>query len=134
MSIEASSDPIDFQVFGVVDANRTLVAQTDKELYTNGDTALITAILDSSGIPLSGATVNAKITSPAGVESLIPLTDNLDGTYTGTYFIPDAPGHLTIDITASGNDGGVLYTRNTILLQTIAPNDVLLTGDILKHQ
>lgn len=50
-----------------------------------------------------------------------------DGTYVGSYAVPDVPGFLTIDITASGNDDGVAYTRQKPLIVNVAPNDLHLT-------
>jgi hypothetical protein len=120
---------IDYQGFAALESKRTLTAQTDKDFYQIGDTATVTANLDSEGTGLSGATVTATLTRPDDVVDVVTLTDQGNGAYTNTYTIPDAPGFLTIDITASGNDNGTAFSRQETLLVAIAPNDLQLTGN-----
>jgi pimeloyl-ACP methyl ester carboxylesterase len=128
LNLTASGD-VDYQGFAALETERTLTTQTDSSLYQIGDVATITTTLTSAGVGLPGATVTATLTRLDEIVDAVDLIDpENDGTYTGIYSIPDAPGHLGIEITVSGNDNGTAFTRQENLLVSIAPNDLLLTG------
>jgi pimeloyl-ACP methyl ester carboxylesterase len=128
LNISTSSD-IDYRAFAILDSSRSLAAQTDKDSYQIGDTATITANLDTGGTGLSGAAVTATLTRPDSVVDVVSLTDQGNGTYSNTYTIPDTSGYLAIDVTASGSDSGTVFSRQENLLVAIAPNELQLTGN-----
>ena len=114
----------------MIDTSRTLDVQTDANIYQIGNTSTITANLANGGAGLPGATVTANLTFQDSTGNLVNLTDpENDGSYTAFYPIPGIPGHLSIDITATGNDNGIAFTRQESLLVSIAPNDLHLTGN-----
>ena len=127
-AIITATDAVDYKIFGLIDSTLQLTANTNAEVYQIGDTATITANLANGSTGLSGATVTAKLTRPDSVVNTVTLTDQGNGTYSNTYTIPDAPGYLTIGVTATGNDNGTTFSRQENLLVSIAPNDLQLTG------
>ena len=133
VSLTATSDPIDYQVFAMLDSSRTFTAELDQDTYQIGETATLSTSLTSEGAGLDGATVTATFTSPDGTQTDLTLTDHLDGSYSVTYPIPFAPGYLTVSLTASGEDNGTAYTRSTNLLAAIAPDGLTLT-DIYNEE
>jgi Tol biopolymer transport system component len=122
-----ATDAIDYRTFGLMDSERTLVAQTNSDTYKIGDIAALTATLKNGGVGISGATVTAILTRPDAGGDIVPLTDQSDGTYTGDYDIPDSSGYLSIDVTASGTDGGIAFTRQSHLQVTIQSDNLQLT-------
>jgi Tol biopolymer transport system component len=119
---------VDYHAFAALESTRDFSIQMDKTVYANGDSAALTATLTSGGSALTGATVSADFNRPDGVTDTVSLTDQGDGTYTGSYTIPDAPGYLSVTATATGMDGGTSYTRQEELTVTIAPHDAAFTG------
>ena len=129
MNILASSaGAVDYQAFAALDSSRILTAQTNAATYAIGDTATITANLQSSGAGLAGATVAADIMRPDSVVDIISLTDQGGGNYVANYIIPNAPGFLGIDVTATGNDNGTAFSRQEHLIASIKSNALHLTG------
>lgn len=133
VNLSAALGEIDYQVFAALNNARTFEAELDQYTYRVGETANITASLGNNGVGLSGATVIVSIISSGGTETQLTLTDNQDGTYIGSYLIPDVPGHLTLNLTAAGEDDGVAYTRSANLVAAIAPNNLALTGEYAEE-
>ena len=130
----------DYLLFAAMETPRTLSVALDKDHYQIGDTATVTATLEEShgalattaqheiarGIP--GATVQAAFSRSDGITDTLVLADQGDGTYWGTYVIPDAPGYLHLRVTAEGSDGGTPFNRQVDRLLTVASQAVQLTG------
>jgi len=125
-----ATDAIEYQAFGMLEgSNITLNAQTDNDNYQINQVATITATLNNGGVGLPSATVIASLNRMDGIQDVVTLSDpDNDGVYTGMYEIPNAPGYLTIDVTATGTDSGIIFTRQKNLIVTIVPDNVTLTG------
>ena len=118
----------DFRAFAMLESDRTLTTGTDATLYAIGQTATITATLQSNSNPLPGGVLTATLTRPGGIVDVIPLVDQGNGNYETSYTIPDAAGFLFIRVTASGVDSGASFTRQADMLVSVAPNGAQLTG------
>jgi fibronectin type 3 domain-containing protein len=119
---------VDYRVFAALDSGRTLTAQMNADTYQIGDVSTITANLQSSEVGLTGAMVTASIKRADEVVDTVALTDMGNGVYSNNYTIPDAPGFLNIDVTATGDDGGTTFTRQTHLIASVKDNNLQLTG------
>jgi len=94
----------------VVESDVLLGTVSDRDLYTIGDTAIVTASLTAGGTGVSEATVQVTIHRPDGVAETIPLFDDgahndgavADGTYGGSYTIPAVSGYYTFRASAEG--------------------------------
>lgn len=118
----------DFWAFGLLESNRTLGTGVDGYYYQHGDTAVLTATLQSDGSGFAGATVSAEISRSDGITDTVTLIDQGGGNYTADYTIPDTPGYLSIAVVAIGNDGGTDFSRQDNLLAIITSQDALFTG------
>ncbi len=111
-----------------IESTRTFTVTADKAQYDIGDTALISATLQSGGVGLPGANVAADITQPDGVTETLSLVDRGNGVYNANYVIPNKAGVLTASVRANGIDSGTQYTRHNDTIVTIAPQDARVTG------
>ncbi|MBI3360632.1 MAG: PD40 domain-containing protein, partial [Chloroflexi bacterium] len=118
----------DYVAATLVESTRILKATTDYRLYAIGHTAKITAQLVNGDTALTGAQVQAEFYRPGVVDDAVTLADQGDGTYTGTFTIPDVPGYVGLRVTAQGSDGAVLYARQLDDMIAIAPLTAQLTG------
>jgi pimeloyl-ACP methyl ester carboxylesterase len=123
----AALDTTSYKVFSIIETQRTLTIETDKDLYQIGDVAFINANLENDGVGVVGATVTANIARPDLVVDTVTLSELGGGVYTASYTVPATPGNLEITINASGIDAGINFTRRGLKLVPVAPNDVQLT-------
>ncbi len=126
-----ATDAIEYQAFGMLESSNIILnAQTDNDSYQINQVATITATLNNNGAGLPGATVIASLDRMDGIQDAVSLSDpDNDGIYTGAYEIPNAPGYLTIDVTATGTNNGIIFTRQKNLIVTIAPDNLTFTGN-----
>jgi len=117
----------DYRAFATFQSSRTFTATTDKDTYNAGDTATLSAELRNGDVGIAGASVIATIARSDNVTDTIALADQGNGVYIATYAVPDAPGYLSIDVTAMGTDNGTPFSRQMFLLPTVAPNDARIT-------
>jgi len=126
-SLPGSADT-SFWGFGLLESSRSLSAGVDAYRYAVGDTATLTATLQSGGAGLAGAAVTAQIVRSDGITDTVALADQGNGHYAATYTVPNAPGYLNITIVADGNDNGTPFTRQQDLLAVVVPQDAQFTG------
>ncbi|HMU70692.1 MAG TPA: hypothetical protein PKC38_11795, partial [Chitinophagales bacterium] len=124
-----ASGAIDYQGFAILESARILDVQTDANNYTIGDNLTIVANLISNGTGLSGANISAKLTHSDNTVNIVPLLDQGNGVYQGTYSIPNAPGYLNIEVTANGDENGTSFSRQKNLIIAIAPRDIQLNNN-----
>ena len=118
----------DYLLFAAMETTRTLSVALDSNHYQIGDTAVLTATLEGAGGGITGATVQATFSRSDAITDTLTLTDQGDGTYRGTYAIPNAPGYLHLHVTAEGSDAGTQFNRQVDRLLTVASPAVQLTG------
>jgi pimeloyl-ACP methyl ester carboxylesterase len=109
-------------------SDRTLEVGIGSGFYQIGDTATLTATLNSGTAGITGATVSVDMARSDGVVDTLALTDMGGGQYQGTYTIPNAPGFVEATFTANGNDGGTAFARQYSQLLSIMPQTGKLTG------
>ncbi|KAA3664603.1 MAG: hypothetical protein DWQ04_04845, partial [Chloroflexi bacterium] len=133
ITIEASDDlgtnDVPYQTVAMVESMRTFDVMADNTLYSVGDTATVTATLKNSDVPIGGATVNLEVPQPSDPPTIVTLTDQGNGEYLGTYTITNDPGLVNVKVVATGNDNGVLFSRQEDLIWTIAIDSVNATGN-----
>jgi pimeloyl-ACP methyl ester carboxylesterase len=118
----------DYLLFAAMETTRTLSVALDSDHYQIGDTAVLTATLEGAGGGITGATVQATFSRSDTITDTLTLTDQGDGTYRGTYAVPNAPGYLHLRVTAEGSDAGTQFSRQVDRLLTVASQAVQLTG------
>jgi Leucine-rich repeat (LRR) protein len=118
----------DYLLFAAMETTRTMSVALDSDRYQIGDTAVLTATLEGAGGGIAGATVQATFSRSDTITDTLTLTDQGDGTYQGTYAIPNAPGYLHLRVTAEGSDAGTQFNRQVDRLLTVASQTVQLTG------
>ncbi|NUM44030.1 MAG: PD40 domain-containing protein [Anaerolineales bacterium] len=117
-----------YWAYALLESGRTLTAGVDQPYFAIGDTATLTATLQSGEVGLSGITVMAEILRSDGMTETISLTDLGGGNYAASYPIPNAPGYLSLAIRAAGNDNGIAFTRQENMLVMVAPQNAQFTG------
>jgi len=103
-----------------------LTGQTDREWYTPGATATLTATLGGSP---SSATVTAAILRADGITDTLTLSFG-GGQYQASYTVPAAPGYAEVRLVATGTTAGSLsFERGTSLAFQISPGTFTLTNN-----
>ncbi|MBI4777440.1 right-handed parallel beta-helix repeat-containing protein [Candidatus Desantisbacteria bacterium] len=127
-------------------AESTLILSlaTDKNVYNPNQPFHITAMLANSGVLVTGASVTARIITPANAEDILLYDDGThddtqanDGTYTNTYANTNMSGNYCVGATAMGNIGNEQFVRqaSTILWVeqfpdlTIAANSITFSNN-----
>ena len=118
----------DYLLFAAMETTRTLSVALDNDHYQIGDMAVLTATLEGASGGVTGATVQATFSRSDAITDTLTLTDQGDGTYRGTYAVPNAPGYLHLRVTAEGSDAGTQFNRQVDRLLTVASQAVQLTG------
>jgi hypothetical protein len=118
----------DYLLFAAMETARTLSVARDKDHYQIGNTAALTATLEWAGGGITGAMVQATFSRSDAITDTLTLTDQGDGTYRGTYDIPNAPGYFHLRVTAEGSDAGTPFNRQVDRLLTVASQAVQVTG------
>jgi|GEM_PF-1364000 len=124
----AGPDGTDWVAMAAFASDRTLQVGIGAGFYQIGDTATLTATLESGTAGIAGATVSVDLARPDSVTDTLTLTDVGGGHYQGTYDIPDAPGYVEVIFTANGDDGGTAFSRQYSQLLSIMPQTGQLTG------
>jgi hypothetical protein len=118
LSIESTTESR-VTVFGIVESDRVLAAETGQVSYALSDAGIeIFASLTAAGRPLPDGTVWAFLEKNTG--SAVELT--FDGTgYTGLLPIPDSPGVYLLSVAAAAQDGDLFFNRQVDLVVIITP-------------
>jgi hypothetical protein len=116
--------------FIAMDTNRILSLSHDAAIYRPGDTATFTATLHSATGGIGGAIVTATLHRPDGIDDTLTLADTGGGVYRTSYVVPDAGGHVAMEVVATGSDGGVPFTRQVEQIWMIAPPAARFAGGI----
>ncbi|MDI6781163.1 MAG: CARDB domain-containing protein [bacterium] len=122
-------------------AESTLICSlaTDKGVYDPNQTIHITAMLANNNIPLTGASVTARVITPATIEEILLYDDGThgdtqlnDGTYTNTYTNTNVSGNYCIIATAIGSINNQPFVRqvNTIIYVEQFPDLTIATSSI----
>ncbi len=136
LNISASNaDPngTHFAAFAALDTDRSLSIHTDHDTYQIGDTATFSATLQASNHGISGSTVQVELTRSDGVQETATLNDMGDGTYLGSYTIPNSPGNLSAIFTATGTDSGAIFSRQAHKQISIEAQSVQVIGHFADH-
>jgi hypothetical protein len=116
----------DYTVFASFESTLTLAAGTDRDWYTPGATAVISATL--SPTPQS-ASVTATVLLPDGSSTSVALTPLGGGRFLGYYLAPAMPGYAEVRLDAAGvNSSGVAFGRGASLAFQISADSVALNG------
>jgi hypothetical protein len=115
--------------FAQLTSTRALTVSTSADTVSPGDSLTITANVTNGTTGIPGAAVSAALTRADGVRDSLSFTDRGNGTYTAIYSVPNAPGYLTLSVTAAGSDGGVLFERQAV--QTL---DIRSTAARFSHE
>jgi hypothetical protein len=127
-ALDVGQDGTDWTAISGFASDRTMEVGTGTKLYQIGDTATLTATLNSGTAGIAGATVSVDLTRPDGVIDMLTLTDVGGGHYQGTYSIPNVAGYVEAIFTADGDDGGTAFSRQSNQLLSIMPQTGQLTG------
>jgi hypothetical protein len=127
-ALDVGPDGTDWSAITGFASDRTMEVGTGTKFNQIGDTATLTATLNSGTGGIAGATVSVDLARPDGVTDTLTLTDMGGGHYQGTYTIPNAPGYVEVIFTANGDDGGTAFSRQSSQLLSIMPQTGQLTG------
>lgn len=116
-----------YSTFAAFDSDVTLTASADKNWYTPGANAIITATLTG---PLSSATITASIGRADGITDKLTLSSIGNGQYQASYTVPNAPGNTEVRLVASGTTASNLpFERGAAsLIFQISPNTFALNN------
>lgn len=130
---DVSETGTDYLLFTAMETPRTLMVVLDSNHYQIGDIAVLTATLQGIEGGITGATVQATFTRSDAITDTMTLSDQGDGTYSGVYVVPNAPGYLHLRVTAQGEDVEETFSRQIDRLLTVASPIVQLTGNYTDY-
>lgn len=113
--------------FVAMESNRTLTLDGADARYSVGETAIFIATLNGVNAD-AAATVTATIDRPDGADDMLTFTSIGDGLYRAEYSVPNAAGRVLVEVNASGNDGGTVFSRQTEAIFTIVAPKANIAG------
>ena len=124
----------------VVESDVLLSTDSDRDLYTIGDTAVVTASLTAGGSGVSGATVQATIHRADGIAEIIPLYDDgahndgavRDGLYGGSYTVA-VSGYHVFRASAEGTVDDEPFRREAQGIFIVASQAASLSGSYADY-
>jgi hypothetical protein len=136
-ALNINADPsnaasVAYVTFASMETDVTLNVSQDQENYHIGDLALFNASFEQFD-SLTNVSVSALIKRPDGQEDLIEMTDNGGGTYRGLYYVPNAAGRVVIQVTATGMNDGMPFTRQVERIWNIIPSGATINHVVADY-
>ena len=123
-TISVPAEGASFSAFAAFDSSMTLSGTVDKNWYTPGTSATITAAL--SGSP-SSATVTANVIRADGVSDALTFSPIGNGQYQATYVVPNVPGYAEVQFAVTGTTASSLpFEQSTNAVFQISPDTFTL--------
>jgi hypothetical protein len=122
---EAPAEGLQYSTVAAFDSSVSLSASTDRDWYTPGSSAIITANIAGSD---DGAEVIARVLRPDRTLDTIALTPQ-NGIYSASYTIPTSPGYAELRLSAAGiGIDGAPYELGSLATFQIESSVITFTG------
>lgn len=127
------SEETSYVAYSAIETDRQFSAEINDYLYLVGDTTVFTGTLQGPAGGINGANIQVELGLSNGITETLSMSDLGNGVYRTSWMIADVPGYVLSTFKASGDDGGMVDTRQTNKLFVIASNDVELFGSYFDN-